>query len=103
MKENNNQPQPTVGELPEKLTLVPNGDGTGRILTEQVDGIGRIFKADVGNEIVKRYNAHTELVEALKDARATLQRWCEHDPKSWDGRDAQTLENIISAIEKAQE
>ncbi len=34
---------------------------------------------------------------ALQDANATLLRWNEHDPESWDERDDSSVKNIQKA------
>lgn len=68
-------------------------------------GICQVFGSGIEAEanaarIVTSWNCHDDLVNALKDAFATLLRWSETNAEEWDERDDTTLENIKQAIEK---
>ncbi len=52
------------------------------------------------SRIVEAWNNFDDMKAALKDAYATLIRWQEFAPESWDDRDQETLESIQSSLAK---
>ncbi len=56
-----------------------------------------------GKFIAKACNSHYDLLNALKDASATLTRWQELEGgKYWDERDQETLDNIDKVIKETE-
>ena len=54
------------------------------------------------NNYQKLLDSNRELLEAAKNAIATLDRWQEHDNEAWDERDDATYDNLQTAINNAK-
>lgn len=77
-----------------------DGNKLNALVDEEKGGIIGYIHHEHIDEIVGLLNERKALLDALRDALATLIRWQESD--AWDDRDDETYKNILTAINNAK-